>query len=319
MYTITFKTTKSFINKTLSFTILLFTAFILNGCSSYLPPKPDIQSKLYGGASFIITPKYFDVITILENVNDKNIYFDIKNEFDISDDFIVMSIPPGEYFISRVFFSTAVSYSTTKIYGPKKNYVKFHSILNDTELYKTPEQKVTWTKVYNEKTKEYEFEPGLSDMRSYYEMYYFFDKQGDNAVAKIKIEEEDILVIPSIWIDIEYKDNSCNVIDLDQSKEEDIMKLINEKRKLASVIYDWFLYENGIYTWGWFCRTNSITINIDKPKLEDFTNYVDKEKFDNVFLQRVTFKDYEYLDIFKRAKEVETFDEDKKKFVIPAN
>jgi hypothetical protein len=276
----------------------------LVGCFQPQIPQEELISGFKKDKSIVIMPKYYNkniqVIWNKKNDNKKTQYF--NEGFAISDNYIAFLVDAGKYYIQ------SIRIKSDKDVSPK--YLQeINSTLNNTVLYKTPQkERVDYIdKNFNSKSK-------TIDIKSYYEFAYDFSDFGT-----ISISDGEIVLIPLIWADIKFYEDSCKVVD----KEEDIflIKIFNstENNPLFALL-DAGNEENGFYTWIWLCKTDAILVTIKTNSINTFLASDNIEKFLKLLgNKQVITRDFEFGQTMKDAKKMPTIYNNIEQYAIYGN
>jgi hypothetical protein len=274
------------------------------GCFQPQTPQEELISSLTKSKSIVIMPKYYDkniqVIWNKENNNKETQYF--SKGFDIGDNYVAFPVDAGKYYIQSIHIKS------DRDLAPKYSQ-EIKSTLNDTVLYKTPQKKRAdyMDKNFNSKSK-------TIDVESYYEFAYdLFD------FGTISVDSNEIVLIPSVWADIKFYEDSCKVV----SKEEDsfLVKIFNStENNPFFAIFDASSEENGFYTWIWSCKTDAILITIKTNPVNTFLASDSTKEFLKLLENKqVIARDFEFGQIMKNAQKIPTIYDNIEQYSIYGN
>ncbi|MDR1554776.1 MAG: hypothetical protein LBS39_01970 [Campylobacteraceae bacterium] len=291
------------------FTTTSLLVVSIAGCFQPQTPQEKLSNGLKQGKSIVIMPKPYkrniEVIWGKEGDNTRNQYF--NNGFLVGDDYMAFLIDAGKYYIQNMRIK-----SNRDLYP--EYLFEINSTLSDTILYKTPQKKFIryFDKNSNLKSKKV-------DIESYYEFIYSFDIANKNHIGTISIGSREIILVPLIWMDVKFYENSCKTL----SKEENsfLMKIFNSvENNLFFALLDAGSEENGFHAWIWSCKTNGILVAIKTSNINSFLLRDDiKDFLGTLPNQQITTRNFEFNEIFKNAEKIENFEENFERYIIHGN
>jgi hypothetical protein len=236
---------------------------VMVGCAS----KTNIEANLDDGKSIIIFPKYDTDALIMHwgKVGSNATYsFSRNHEASMMGNYIIIPIDAGIYYIKNV--------SVKMVGGLHPTYVEEHnSTWGDIVLEKTPEEMRTDKMDLKQKgriTKEV-----WESIVSYYKFDYSFSE--DSSLGTITINPNEIVMMPTVLVDVILKENSCKHYD---NQEDGLLyKFARNHRSPFDLLFS-VGGSNGIYTWYWSCPVKEFIVNISSTSLDDFIDFAKTHK-----------------------------------------
>jgi hypothetical protein len=255
--------------------IYILFIFGLSGCASHIPNT--LKNNFSNGKSIVIVPKSI--------VQDKRIYWNRMGDDDTLGDYF-----SGGYKVGHDYMAIPVDAGI--YYARKLNFIdkNIKNITSDS-MYVSDIGYVTITKT-----------SGNSAASS-----YLFDY---DAIGFIAIEPYEVVLIPSILLDVDIVENSCRLANvIDNGKGSLLLNmLISNQKTLVGKILDALLDESSEpETQEWRCPIGAFFATIETKTISDFLANVDSKKFPSDMLNNIQFRDFQFGKLFEKAQKLEAF------------
>jgi hypothetical protein len=153
----------------------------------------------------------------------------------------------------------------------------------------------------------------------------------------ITINPNEIALIPAVWIDVTLKQNSCK--HFDNKQDSFVRKIVRDYDNPLTMVFSVAGKSNGIYTWYWDCPIKEFVINAKSISLNEFTDFAKTHKmmepigrnfiymlmpqayraFPKHILDKIIVKDFEFGNMFKNAKKIESIEDSVERYIIDGN
>jgi hypothetical protein len=294
-------------NFAIGFFVLFCIVFNFSGCASITNAR--IKHNLNQNKSIII------FISPDSNVKWRNLDNNSKpffiNDFKAKD-FIVAPVDSGVYYVHSFFIQT-----------DKKMYLSFteeyNSTIGNVRVEKTPEKERV-KRTIKRRGKFSEWEETVEEVvkrNSYYKMWYIFN-QNEQHAGTITIKPNEVVLIPSVYIDVKLAQQSCERIYDEGLFLFDLIEFVDVVLNFDDFLKNSDDPDEFDYLY-WSCPIKSITLNIKTMSKEDFISKVDRDYFPDNTLDKVVIRDFEFGEMFKNATKLETLEDGTERYVIYGN
>jgi hypothetical protein len=272
--------------------LFVLMIFGLTGCESYI--SNNLKNSFLEGKSIVVVPKpiVYDRWTYWSRAGDdtRSRYF--YDGYEVGYGFIAIAMDAGIYHLEKVKLADKKSKNIASFgnYSSKIGYIT---------IIKTPEKDTETTYI-----KKGERVEKTVNIESYYKTdgYVF----GDGQIGSFRIEPNEVVLLPSVSVDMDVAEDSCIVIN---NKEEWFLfqLLDSDKKTLFGKLWDVAGTTNGFETWEWKCPIKSFFITIETKSVSDFLSRVNKKSFPNEMMESIKFRDFEFGTAFENAQKLKTF------------
>jgi hypothetical protein len=302
-----------------SYIIAIFAIFIIIVFSGCAPKYIDVNKSLFEGKSVVVVPTYYSQglrmywgklgNKKLYNHEKINSYYHNLNhlgkakkyfeyDFLIDADYQVLAVESGVYYISEAYVSIPEMDYPLKLPTISTNTKEFKSTIGNIWVKKTPER-------------ERDSRGKRQEVVSYYQMEYdFVDNANINnpkSIGTITINPNEIVLIPSVWVDIEIADDSCK-FENEQWFLFDILDVVATPSKI--------FYGNDEDTWYWDCPIKSIIINIKTKPIDNLLDEIASSPFSLKDFENITTRNFKFGNMFKNAKKIENLEDGVERYII---
>jgi len=206
-------------------------------------------------------------------------------------DFWVASLEAGTYYVKSI----SIKSSRKRTLNHTEEY---SSAIGNIIVERTPEKELV-EKTIKRKGKFSEWEETkevVVNLASYYNMEYIFTN--NEAIGKITIKPNEIVLIPSVWIDISLARKSC-----EQTDGSFLNGLGNFIDNIAHLI-DFKGGDDFQYLY-WNCPIEEFLVDTSTSSIENFLTKADKKYFPDGILDKIVVRDFEIGSALKNAEKTE--------------
>jgi hypothetical protein len=251
--------------------LFILLIFGFGGCANHI--SNSLKSNFSDGKSIVIVPRPI--------VQDKRIYWSRMGD-DILKDYF-----SGGYRIDHDYMAIPVDAGI--YYARKLSFVgKNIKNITDDSTYISDVGYVTVTKVSGKGADSFLFD---------------YD-----AIGFITIEPYEVVLIPSVSLDVDIVENSCRLADVvDNGKGSFLFDVLisNQKTLLGKVLDAALDAEPAIQEWR--CPIGALYVTIETKSIDDFISRVDNKSFPNDMLNNIQLRDFQFGKIFENAQKLKTF------------
>jgi hypothetical protein len=226
----------------------------------------------------------------------------LLTDFEIGD-FRIMSIDAGTYYIKGAYISKSSKEFDLEFV---ENYI---SAIGNITVQRTPKRsQQTITEKHRGKFSKWEeTKKVVKTLDSRYLISYTITNN-DKYMGKIIVNKNEVVLIPSIWLDVVLATKSCR-------QKEGI--LLFEFIKVFNDIFSEYSTDDfsDIY---WNCPIKALLLNIKMTSLEDFMSRADKKSFSTSIMDKVVVREFEFGEMFKNAT-LKTLEDGTKQYIIYGN
>jgi hypothetical protein len=272
--------------------MVLISSFVLSGCESHIANS--LKSSFADGKSIVVVPKpiLYDTWTFWMREGDTKSRTYFSNGYTVGRDYIAKPMDAGTYYIRRLSVADRKDKSLS--------YEKEHNAtLGYISIIKTPEKSLKRIQ-----DKDGKYIDKKVDIDSYYKTDdIVFD---DGEIGAITIKPNEVVLVPSVSMDMEIAQDSCKVIN---NKEEPFLLqlLSSDKKTLLGKFWDTAGTTNGLETWEWKCPIKSFFVTMRTKQSSHFIANVNTDSFPKELIDILTVRGFEFGDALKKAGKLEVF------------
>ncbi|MDR2100084.1 MAG: hypothetical protein LBP40_04565 [Campylobacteraceae bacterium] len=196
---------------------------------------------------------------------------------------------------------------------------EYNSTIGNVRVEKTPEKERV-KRTIKRRGKFSEWEETVEEVvkrNSYYKMWYIFN-QNEQHAGTITIKPNEVVLIPSVYIDVKLAQQSCERIYDEGLFLFDLIEFVDVVLNFDDFLKNSDDPDEFDYLY-WSCPIKSITLNIKTMSKEDFISKVDRDYFPDNTLDKVVIRDFEFGEMFKNATKLETLEDGTERYVIYGN